>query len=159
MCIRDSKSAASAPVALRRLIFPTPYAALVPDQARAHGLEPLALYALLRQETQQLDLGRRYPASEPGRDGLYEAGWSLYRAGRMDEARAALDLLRRSAPGVVAAQAAFWAAHTLDPQSPDYAALLDAAAAAAPDSYYGARAAELRGTLVAGTTPVGAPID
>ncbi|MBK9710399.1 MAG: transglycosylase SLT domain-containing protein [Kouleothrix sp.] len=141
------------------------FAQVYPDDQRAPEALSRAAILLARLGDaegalqQQLDLGRRYPASEPGRDGLYEAGWSLYRAGRMDEARAALDLLRRSAPGVVAAQAAFWAAHTLDPQSPDYAALLDAAAAAAPDSYYGARAAELRGTLVAGTTPVGAPID
>ncbi len=40
-----------APLALRRLIFPTPYADLVSREAAAHGLDPRLLYALLRQES------------------------------------------------------------------------------------------------------------
>jgi soluble lytic murein transglycosylase len=39
------------PEALRRLIFPTPYADLVLAQAQELGLDPLALYAMLRQES------------------------------------------------------------------------------------------------------------
>jgi soluble lytic murein transglycosylase len=107
---------------------------------------------------QQLDLAQRYPASEQARDALLEAGWALFRTNRAQEARAVWDRLRQSTSGSIAAQAAFWAARTLDPQSADYASLLDAAAAAAPDSYYGARAAELRGKQAAGDAPIGAPV-
>src|SRR5439155_4738636 len=42
---------ATAPEALRRLIFPTPYGDAVLEQAREHNLDPRALYALLRQES------------------------------------------------------------------------------------------------------------
>jgi soluble lytic murein transglycosylase len=140
------------------------FAAAYPDDKRAP--EALSRAAILLDRLgdaegaiqQRLDLGRRYPSSEQGQDALYTAGWSLFHANRLDDARAALDLLRRNASGLLAAQAAFWAARTLDPGSPDYAALLDAAFAAAPDSYYGARAAELRGLPFDGAVPVGAPI-
>jgi soluble lytic murein transglycosylase len=107
---------------------------------------------------QQLDLGRRYPASVQAHDALFTAGWSLFRANRLEEARAAWDVLRQNTAGAVAAQAAFWAARTADPQSADYVSRLDAAIATAPDSYYGARAAELLDKLPAGTVPIGAPI-
>lgn len=40
-----------APLALRRLIFPAPYADLVSREATANGLDPRLLYALLRQES------------------------------------------------------------------------------------------------------------
>jgi len=40
-----------APEALRRLIFPLPYAEVGLSQSREHGVDPLALYALLRQES------------------------------------------------------------------------------------------------------------
>ncbi len=40
-----------APLALRRLIFPTPYADLVSREAGANGLDPRLLYALFRQES------------------------------------------------------------------------------------------------------------
>jgi soluble lytic murein transglycosylase len=39
------------PAALRRLIYPAPYRAIVVREARERGLDPLALYALLRQES------------------------------------------------------------------------------------------------------------
>lgn len=42
---------AQAPLALRRLIFPTPYADLVSREAAANSLDPRLLYALLRQES------------------------------------------------------------------------------------------------------------
>jgi soluble lytic murein transglycosylase len=44
-------SFAKAPEALRRLIFPTPYSDTVAASAREHNVDPLALYALLRQES------------------------------------------------------------------------------------------------------------
>jgi soluble lytic murein transglycosylase len=42
---------ASAPTALRRLIFPTPYSAVVAAHANEQQVDPRALYALLRQES------------------------------------------------------------------------------------------------------------
>jgi peptidoglycan lytic transglycosylase len=107
---------------------------------------------------QQLDLGRRYPSSPQAHDALFTAGWSLFRANRLEEARAAWDVLRQNTSGAVSAQAAFWAARTADPQSADYTSRLDSAIAAAPDSYYGARAAELLDKLPTGTVPIGSPI-
>ena len=44
-------TASPPPVALRQLLFPTPYAALVQREAAARGLDPRLLYALLRQES------------------------------------------------------------------------------------------------------------
>jgi len=42
---------AKVPEALRRLIFPTPYADLILEQAHERNLDPLALYAMFRQES------------------------------------------------------------------------------------------------------------
>jgi soluble lytic murein transglycosylase len=39
------------PLALQRLIFPTPYAPLIEAEARARGIDPRLFYALLRQES------------------------------------------------------------------------------------------------------------
>ncbi|GAB4194014.1 MAG: transglycosylase SLT domain-containing protein [Roseiflexaceae bacterium] len=39
------------PEALRHLLFPTPYGDVVLAQAREHGLDPRALYAMMRQES------------------------------------------------------------------------------------------------------------
>lgn len=44
-------TAPAQPVALRRLIFPTPYPELVRREAAERGLDPLLLYALFRQES------------------------------------------------------------------------------------------------------------
>jgi soluble lytic murein transglycosylase len=134
------------------------------DDARAP--EALSRAATLLDRTgdaegairQQLDLAQRYSASEQAHDALYAAGWALFRINRPQEARAAWDRLRQSTSGSVAAQAAFWVARTLNPQSADYASSLDAAIAAAPDSYYGARAAELRGKQAVGSAAIGAPV-
>jgi soluble lytic murein transglycosylase len=134
------------------------------DDERAPEALSRAATLLSRQDDaeatlqQQLDLGRRYPASEQAHDALFTAGWSLFRANRLEEARAAWDLLRQNTSGAVAAQAAFWAARAADPQSADYASRLEAAIEAAPDSYYGARAADLLDKLPAGTAPISAPI-
>jgi soluble lytic murein transglycosylase len=134
------------------------------DDARAPEALSRAATLLSRQDDaeatlqQQLDLGRRYPASEQAHDGLFTAGWSLFHPTRLEEARAAWDLLRQNTAGAAAAQAAFWAARAADPQSADYTSRLDAAIEAAPDSYYAARAADLLDKLPAGTVPIGAPI-
>jgi soluble lytic murein transglycosylase len=140
------------------------FAQAYPDDSRA----PEALYraaTLLSRQgdaegtiQQQLDLGRRYPTSDQAHDALFLAGWALFRASRLEQAHGAWELLRQNTSGVAAAQAAFWAAHTVDAKSAEYSSLLAAAIAAAPDSYYGARAAELLDRLTAGVTPIGAPI-
>lgn len=45
------QSAGAAPTALQHLRFPTPYSDVVLAEARAHNLDPRALYAMLRQES------------------------------------------------------------------------------------------------------------
>jgi soluble lytic murein transglycosylase len=140
------------------------FAEAYPDDARAAEALSRAATLLVRLNAadgalnQQLELGRRYPESQQAQAALSDAGWALFRANRAAEARAAWDLLRQHASGALAAQAAFWAARTLDPHSPDYAALLDATIAAAPDSYYAARAADLRGVPPAPALTLDTPI-
>src|SRR5262249_23918515 len=140
------------------------FARAYPDDKRAPEALSRAATLLGRQGDaeatiqQQLDLGRRYPASDQAHDALFMAGWSLFRAKRLEEAGAAWDLLRQNTSGVASAQAAFWTARTLKAQGGDNTRLLGAAIEAAPDSYYGARAAELLDKLAEGTMPIGAPI-
>ncbi len=140
------------------------FAQSYPDDPRAPEALMRAAILLGRQgdaegaTQQQLDLGRRFPASEQAHDALYEAGWYFFRAGQSAEALDAWDLLRRSSSGVVAAQAAFWAARAASPDNEAYDELLNAAFSAAPDSYYGARAAELLGAESEGSVPPGAPV-
>jgi soluble lytic murein transglycosylase len=109
---------------------------------------------------QQLDLGRRYPNSDQAWDALYEAGWFFFRAGRMADAQAAWTL-GQAGSGAPAAQRAFWAARAAqEAGQPDaHRKLLEQAHSAAPDSYYGARAAELLGLIKEGDIPIGVPID
>lgn len=109
---------------------------------------------------QRLDLARRYPASAQAHDALDQAGWSFFHAGRMADAQAAWEALSRGAAGVTAARSAFWAARAAQQSGLDPArrALLTRALEAAPDSYYGARAAELLGGAQEGAVPLGAPI-
>lgn len=140
------------------------YAAAYPDDPRAPEALLRAALLLERQgdaegaTQQRLDLGRRYPAGEQAHDALYTAGWALLNTNRPAEARAAWDLLRTNSSALTAAQAAFWAARTLEPQHPEAAPLLEATIVAAPDSYYAARAAELLGRQPAGGVPIESPI-
>jgi soluble lytic murein transglycosylase len=62
--------------------------------------------------------------------------------------------------GAPAAQRAFWAARAAQEagQADAHRKLLEQAYGAAPDSYYGARAAELMGLAVEGETAIGTPI-
>ena len=107
---------------------------------------------------QQLDLGRRYPASAQAHDALFAAGWSLFRANRLEEARAAWDALHQNTAGSVAARL---------PSGPPAPPILRAqitSAVSTPQSQPrripddGARAAELLDKLPAGTVPIGASI-
>jgi soluble lytic murein transglycosylase len=142
------------------------FASAYPDDARAPEALRRAAVLLGRlgnaagAAQQQLDLGRRYPGSEQAWDALYEAGWYFFRAGRMADAQLAWTL-GQPGNGLPEAQLAFWAAHTA--QAADQAdmrrKLLERTRAAAPDSYYGVRAAELLGLTEEGDTQLGAPID
>jgi soluble lytic murein transglycosylase len=109
---------------------------------------------------QQLDLGQRYPGSEQAWDALYEAGWYFFRAGNMAGAQFAWTA-GQPGSGAPAAQRAFWAARAAQEagQVDAHRELLEQARVAAPDSYYGVRAAELLGLVEAGHAPLGAPID
>jgi soluble lytic murein transglycosylase len=141
------------------------FAAAYPDDPRAPEALSRAAALLTRlgdaaaAAQQQLELGRRYPNSEPARAALYEAGWYFFRAGRMADAQAAWTAgLPTSGPE--AAQRAFWAARAARQAGQEQTSdtLLEQALAAAPDSYYGARAAELLGRVDEGAHPPGAPI-
>jgi len=142
------------------------FADAYPDDPRAPEALSRAATLLTRLEDaegaaqQQLDLGRRYPASDQAHDALYAAGWFFFHAGRMADARAAWTLLSQSATGVSAAQGAFWAARATQQngQNDVDRALLERAVMAAPDSYYAARAAELLGNASTGTVELGAPV-
>ncbi|MFL5802139.1 MAG: transglycosylase SLT domain-containing protein [Roseiflexaceae bacterium] len=141
------------------------FAAAYPDDARAPEALARAVILLGRlgdaegAAQQQLDLGRRYPSSAQAHDALYEAGWYFFHAGRMPEAQAAWTA-NQAAGGLITAQSAFWAARAAEEagQADARRQLLERALSAAPDSYYGARAAELLGRTEAGDIPVGAPI-
>ena len=109
---------------------------------------------------QRLDLGRRYPTSEQAHDALYSAGWHFYNGGRSAEAQEAWTLLSEGATGVFAAQGAFWAGRTAQEggQTDVAQTLMQRAIDTAPDSYYGARAAEELGLEPDGKVVLGSPI-
>jgi soluble lytic murein transglycosylase len=142
------------------------FAGAYPDDPRAPEALSRAVILLGRlgdtegAAQQQLDLGQRYPTSEQAWDALYEAGWHFFRAGRMADAQLAWTIVQGDS-GTAAAQRAFWAARAAQEasQADAHRKLLEQAYVAAPDSYYGARAAELLGLTEEGDTPIGAPID
>jgi soluble lytic murein transglycosylase len=109
---------------------------------------------------QQLNLGQRYPSSQQAWDALYEAGWYFFRAGRMADAQLAWTTGQADS-SVSTAQRAFWAARAAQQagQAEAHRKLLEQAFVDAPDSYYGARAAELLGRTEEGDAPIGAPIE
>ncbi|HET9221398.1 MAG TPA: lytic transglycosylase, partial [Roseiflexaceae bacterium] len=141
------------------------FAAAYPDDPRAPEALSRAVILLGRlgdaegAAQQQLDLGRGYPASEQAWDALYQAGWYFFRAGRMPDAQLAWTSAQNDG-GAPEAQRAFWAARAAQEagQADAQRKLLEQAYVAAPDSYYGARAAELLGITEEGDTPIGAPI-
>jgi soluble lytic murein transglycosylase len=139
------------------------FASAYPDDRRAPEALRRAAVLLSRlgdsagAADQQLQLGQHYPNSEQAWDALYEAGWYFFRAGRLADAQLAWTW-GPPGSGLPAAQRAFWAAQASD-QADMRRKLLEQALSAAPDSYYGARAAELLGVLEEGDAQIGAPID
>src|SRR5262249_41478222 len=93
-------------------------------------------------------------------DALYEAGWYFFRAGRMADAQLAWTT-GQSDSSISTAQRAFWAARAAQQagQADAQRKLLEQVYVAAPDSYYGARAAELLGRTEEGDAPIGVPIE
>lgn len=136
------------------------YAQSYPDDARApEALQRAALLLERLGDTegalqQRLDLGRRYPAAQQGQSALDTAAMQLSQAGRAAEAQAAWESLAGASKGAVAARAWFWASRAAAAAGGDAASLLDKAAQAAPDAYYGVRAAEQRDSLPPASEPL-----
>jgi len=142
------------------------FAAAYPDDPLApEALDRAALLldrlgdAVGAQE-QRLALGQAYPASAQGQSALRRAGLALFEAGRHADALAAFAALAEANAGAERARGAFWAARSARALGDEARAaeLFAAAAAAAPESYYGVRAAEELGPLPAGSAAIGAPL-
>jgi soluble lytic murein transglycosylase len=142
------------------------YAAAYPDDERAADALDRAVQLRERLGDAEgalqlrLELGRRYPASALGQAALHRAGLELYQAGRHDEARLAWQALAEGNSGPLRARGAYWAGRAAEARGDQAAAgeLFAAAAAAAPDSYEGARATDALGIAPTGSIPIGAPI-
>ncbi len=101
------------------------------------------------------DLVALYPQSEWAADSSFRRALAAYKQGRYDEAAGQWTLLAQDADGEQAARLLFWAGKAaLAAQSQDAPAILAQAAAAAPDSYYGLRAA-----LLTSDSPEGDPLE
>lgn len=142
------------------------YASSYPDDPRA----PAALdrAAQLRERLAdtagamrlRVELGERFPASGLAAGALNRAGWHYYFSGQAAAARHAWETLATTQQGYEQARGAFWAGRLARAAGDTGEArrLFDLAAAAAPNSYYGVRAAEELGTTFAGTVTLGTPI-
>ena len=138
------------------------FAQAYPDDKRAaEALERTA--TLLERQgdregaiAERLALGTRYPSNEQAQDALDLAAWHFFRTDRLTAAQSAWELLSSNTNGAISARAAFWAARAAEATGANAAApaLLARAQQLAPDSYYGLRAAELRNTTVAASTPL-----
>ena len=97
------------------------------------------------------DLPTLYPSSEWAAEASFRHALVAYKQRRYEDATGQWTLLARNAHSEEAARLLFWAAKAaLAAHSPDGPATLERAAAAAPDSYYGLRAA-----LLASDSPQG----
>ncbi|MCU0494971.1 MAG: transglycosylase SLT domain-containing protein [Chloroflexaceae bacterium] len=112
-------------------------------------------------EQTRLDLAQRYPQSEQATRALDTVAMARFRAGRYAEAQATWQQLASSRSGIVQARAEFWGARAarLNQANANQAqALFEAARAAAPDSYYGARAVDELSLTPAASVALGTPI-
>jgi soluble lytic murein transglycosylase len=107
-----------------------------------------------------LELGQRYPQDELAPAAFNQAAWRLYGSGNNVEAGNAWRLLAEHSEGYEKARGAFWAARMREQQNDSEPArdLFEIAVTAAPDSYYGVRAAEELGLILEGSVPLGAPL-
>lgn len=108
-----------------------------------------------------LDLGRIFKTTDQAHAALREAAAYFRDQDRLPEAITAWRLLGEGAKGWDAAEGHFWAATTLIEGGDREGGLeqMAAAAAAAPETYYGARAREFLGDPGASTTALGAALD
>lgn len=108
----------------------------------------------------RLELGQRFPQSDLASSGLNSTGFYFLYAGRLDEAKQAWQILAEHQTGYERARGAFWAARVAQQQQDQEQArqLFENAYTAAPDSYYGARAAEELSMSVTPTITLGDPI-
>lgn len=143
------------------------------DYAHTYSDDPRAPVALDRaaqlldrlgqpEEAMQvrLELGQRYPESELAPPALHTAGLYFFRAGRWDEAQAAWQRLAESQEAYEQARGAFWAGRSArQQQATDQArTFFEVAFRSAPDSYYGARAADELDLPMTPTLTLGTPI-
>jgi soluble lytic murein transglycosylase len=108
-----------------------------------------------------LDLGRLFKTTDQAHAALRKAAVYFRNKDRLPEAITAWRLLGEGAKGWDAAEGHFWAAMTLMEGKDRSGALeqMRAAAAAAPETYYGVRAREFLGERGAGTARLSATID
>lgn len=108
----------------------------------------------------RLELGTTYPTSDLAAPALARAAWHHYDAGEFGAAQAAWQQLANTHQGYERARGAFWAGR-IARQHNDHQltqVLFGMAHAAAPNSYYGTRAAEELGLPFNGTVPPGTPL-
>ncbi|MBV9790492.1 MAG: transglycosylase SLT domain-containing protein [Chloroflexi bacterium] len=132
-----------------------------------HELSPEALWrAIQLQESQgdtagamtkAIELGTVYPQSVQAHIALTKASFHYYLNNQRDQAITAWKLLANGAAGTDSAEGHFWAGNALVQvgQGAEAGALLQAATAVAPQSYYGMRARELLNQPLDGTQPLG----
>jgi soluble lytic murein transglycosylase len=107
-----------------------------------------------------LELGQTHPQDDLAAPAFDQAAWLLYGSGNITEAYNAWRHLAEHAEPTAQARGAFWAARMrAQANDPEQArSLFEHAVRAAPNSYYGVRAAEELGLTQEGSVPLGAPI-
>jgi soluble lytic murein transglycosylase len=107
----------------------------------------------------RMDLEQRYPDNDLSPYALHNAGVSLFLTGKFGEAGNVWQHIANNREGYLHALGAFWAARSAQHTNPDQAhPWFEAAVAAAPDTYYGTRAAEELHIAPAPTLVMGAPV-
>ncbi|HEY1013032.1 MAG TPA: transglycosylase SLT domain-containing protein [Herpetosiphonaceae bacterium] len=108
----------------------------------------------------QLELGQRFPGSSEGQAALHEAALYARATQQHEQGLAIWRMLGDTNLGLPRAEGYYWAARSeLELGNADGAgSLFRAAYAAAPNSYYGARAADLAGIEENAGLPYGAPV-
>lgn len=131
-----------------------------------HELAPEALWRAIQLQRQSdiegamaaaIELGRVFPHSVQAHIALTDAGLHFYTTQRRDRAIEAWQLLGDGASGTDSAEGNFWAGNALvqSGKGGEAGARLEAAASAAPQSYYGARALEMLSQVADGAVALG----
>ncbi len=142
------------------------YAASYPEDPRAPiALDRAAqLLDRLAQTEEALrvrfELGQRYPESDLAPPALHTVGSAYFYAEQWREAQYVWQLLAENQSGVEQARGAFWAARAAQKQTETDQArgLFERAYSAAPDTYYGARAADELALAMTPTLTLDTPI-